>query len=160
MNTTANDYEKDLQFDVILPRVKGMGKKQILTTLAKAAATYLKTSEKALVDALLTKEHTRSSGLGDGVAMPNLKVKGLQKPFALLATLNQSIDFETNDELPVDLVAIIISPEREGPKHLRRLSRVSRLLKNEDIHQKLCEADDADIIQSLLVDPEGWLLAA
>lgn len=160
MNTTANGYEKDLQFDLILPRVKGMSKKQILIQLSKAAAKHLNRSETSLLDALLTKEHARSSGIGDGTAMPNIKIKGLLRPFALLATLNQSIDFEANDEVPVDLVAVIISPESEGPKHLRRLSRVSRLLKNDDLHQKLCEADDADIIQSLLIDPEGWLLAA
>ena len=153
-------YLQDLQFDVILPRVKGMSNKQILLHLTQAAAKHLNISQETLLDAILTKEHTRSSAIGDGIAMPNIKVKGLQRPFALLATLNQQIDFDATDEIPVNLVAMILSPEKDGPKHLRRLARVSRLFKNTDLHQKLCEANDADIIQSLLTDPEGWLLAA
>jgi PTS system nitrogen regulatory IIA component len=79
----------------------------------------------------------------------------------MLATLAREIDdFKSADDQPVNLVAFILSPETDGPLHLRRLSRTSRMLKNETLRKRLQEAKDELAIRSLLIDPEGWVLAA
>ncbi|MEZ5813920.1 MAG: PTS sugar transporter subunit IIA [Alphaproteobacteria bacterium] len=155
-----NNYDQDLHFDVILPRLRLTTRKQILATLAAQAGKYLNISKDRAVQLLLNKENKSSSGMEGGVAIPHLQVRGPQKHFTILATLEHAVDFEAADNQPADLVCLVLSPESDGPLHLRRLSRISRLLMNETLHKKLCEARDEQSIRALLIDPEGWLMAA
>ncbi|MAF97360.1 MAG: PTS sugar transporter subunit IIA, partial [Micavibrio sp.] len=74
--------------------------------------------------------------------------------------LDEEVDFMSSDMRGVRLFAMVLSPLREGPLHLRRVSRVVRLLKNEDLQMRLLEAEDEMQMQSLLVNPEGWMIAA
>lgn len=153
-------YTENIKFDVVLPHQNLLGKKQIFMTLAQEAADNLSVSEKAIYERLIEKEKFSNSVIGDGVAIPNIRIKGLVEPFTILTTLKKPIDFDTVDDIAVDLVCFVASPESDGPIHLRRLSRISRLLKNQSMHKKICEAKDADVIKALLVNPEGWLMAA
>jgi PTS system nitrogen regulatory IIA component len=54
----------------------------------------------------------------------------------------------------------LLSPERDGPLHLRRLSSLSRLFKCDALVTKIKDAKDETTIRSLLIDPQGWMLAA
>lgn len=154
------DFTKDLYFNTILPQFHADTFKQVLTALAKEASNHLNISEELLAQSLMEKEESISSSIGDGVAVPNLKIKGLKEPFTVLITLRKEINFNATDEIPVDVVCLVLSPENEGAGHLRRLSRISRALKSPVLHKKIQGTDDAEIIQSLFMDPDGWLLAA
>jgi len=155
-----NDYSSDLHFDAILPRLKVVSYKQILMAFAKEASKHLNVSDERVFELLMKKEGQTGSGVGNGVSIPHLQVHGPQKHFTIMATLEHAVDFKAADNEPVDLVCLVLSPESDGPLHLRRLSRVSRLLMNETLHKKLCEAHDEHSIRALLMDPEGWLMAA
>lgn len=153
-------YEKDIQFNLILPKRKVTTHKQALATIAKAAAEYLTISEKTVLKRITEKEQISSSAIGDGIAIPHARMRRVQAPFTLLMSVDTPITWETPDSAPLDLYCLLISPLSDGPVHLRRLSRLSRLLKNETLHKRIHETQDGDVIQSLLMDPEGWLLAA
>ena len=153
-------YFKDIQFDLIVPGVKPISHGQALLTLAQNAADYLSISEKTLHDQITGKEAIGNSSIGNGVAIPHFKMQRIQTPFTMLMTLENEVAHETPDGQPIDLYCLLISPQNDGPVHLRRLSRLSRLLKNETLHKRIRETQDRDIIQSLLMDPEGWLIAA
>ncbi len=155
-----SEFTKDLHFDAILPQLHSDTPKQVLAALSEEAADRLNISEKLLTNSLIDKEIFASSSIGDGIAVPNLKIKGLRSPFTVLATLRNEIDFNAIDEIGVNVVCLILSAENEGPAHLRRLSRISRALKNPGLHKKILGTNDAEIIQSLFMDPDGWLLAA
>jgi len=155
-----NDYNRDLHFDLVLPHLKVVSYKQILMEFSTIAEKHLGISGEKLFQLLLSQEEKSSSGIGENVAIPHLQVRGPQKPFTIMATLDRPVNCNAIDNQPVDLVCLVLSPESEGPFHLRRLSRISRLLKNEKLHKKLQEANDKQAIQTLLIDPEGWLLAA
>lgn len=155
-----NAYSQDLHFDVVLPRLKLVSYKQVLMAFAKQAEKQLGVSATRLFDLLMEKETEASSGIGDGVAIPQLQVRGPQQSFTVLATLERPLDFNAVDNQPVDVVCLVLSPENDGPCHLRRLSRISRLLKNETLHSKLRDAGDEQAMRALLIDPEGWLMAA
>ncbi|MCB9983764.1 MAG: PTS sugar transporter subunit IIA [Rhodospirillales bacterium] len=155
-----NDYAKDLHFDIILPRLKMVSYKQVLMTCAKEAQKHCGISAQSLYEILLNKENEASSGIGENIAIPHLQILGPQRPFTLLATLEHPIDFNALDNQPVDLVGFVLSPQADGPCHLRRLSRISRLLKCPELRQKLHETPDEIAMHALLVNPNGWLLAA
>lgn len=154
------DYNRDLRFDLIVPQTKAIGPKQAYLVLAKEIAKVTKINESELFDRLTENENLATATIGDGIAMPHMKVRGLEAPFVALMTLDKKLDFKAIDEIPIDMICLVMSPEREGPLHLRRLSRISRLLKNNDLHKKLCEAQDEDVMRAILMNPEGWLLAA
>lgn len=155
-----NAYSRDLQFDVVLPRLKVVSYKQVLLEFSRRAEKHLGISARALFDLLQEKENEATSGVGEGVAIPTLQVRGPQQAFTMLVTLERPVECNAVDNQPVDVVCLVLSPENEGPFHLRRLSRVSRLLKNETLHSKLRDAHDVEAMRALLIDPEGWLLAA
>jgi PTS system nitrogen regulatory IIA component len=155
------DYGQDLQFDLILPRLKLVSAKQVLMECAREAAKFTRVSESLLFAHLMAKENEHPSGIGEGVAIPHLQIRGPQNKCMVLATLAREIDdFKAADDQPVNIVAFILSPESDGPLHLRRLSRASRMLKNETLRKRLQDAQDELAIRSLLIDPEGWVLAA
>lgn len=155
-----NAYSRDLYFDVVLPRLKVVSYKQVLMEFSKHAEKHLGISAPRLFELLLEKENEASSGIGGGIAIPALQVRGPQQHFTMLITLERPVECDAVDNQPVDVACLVLSPENEGPYHLRRLSRVSRLLKNDTLHKKLHEAHDAEALRALLIDPEGWLLAA
>ena len=155
-----NTYTHDLHVDMIVPKLKATNQKEIFTALSKQAEKHLNISAKALGQLLLKKEEKIGSGIGDGVAIPHIQVRGPQKPFTTLITLDKPVEFQAKDNEPVDIICMILSPEADGPLHLRRLSRISRLLKNKTLDSKLREARDTHSIRTLLMDPEGWLMAA
>ncbi len=155
-----SEYVKDIQFDLIIPGIKAISHKQALATIAEHAADYLNISEKILFSRLMDKEEIASSGIGEGVAIPHLKMRRARVPFTMMMTIDKHIRHETPDGQPIDLYCLLISPAEDGPIHLRRLSRISRLLRNESLRSRLRETNDRDVIQSLLIDPEGWMIAA
>ena len=154
------DYIKDIQFDLIVPGVKALTHKQALLNMAQQAADFLNISEKILYSRLMDKEEIASSTIGDGIAIPHLKMRRVRVPFTMMMTMGNDVHHETPDGKPVNIYSLLISPAEDGPLHLRRLSRISRLLRNESLCQRLRDTQDRDVIQSLLIDPEGWTLAA
>ena len=154
------NYNQDLQFDLIIPNLKATHPKQVLKTFAAEAARATGVCEERLYALMLRKEHQDSSGIGEGVAIPHMQVRGPRKSFTILARLSQSLDFDAADNELVDLACFVLSPESDGPYHLRRLARISRLLKNQALHSRLLDAQDTQSVNALLKDPEGWLLAA
>lgn len=153
-------YVKDIQFDLIVPGVKATTHKQALLTMAQKSAEFLNIRETLMLDRITSKGELGNSAIGDGVAIPHFKMRRIQSPFTMLMTVDNAIKHETPDGTAIDLYCMLISPLSDGPIHLRRLSRISRLLKNETLRSRIRETQDSDIIQSLLMDPEGWLMAA
>ncbi|MGH1399569.1 MAG: PTS sugar transporter subunit IIA [Alphaproteobacteria bacterium] len=155
-----SNYIKDIQFNLITPNTHMASHKQALLTMAQEAADYLNISEKILLTRIMNKEDIASSSIGDGVAIPHLKMRRARSPFAMLMTLDKPVNGNAIDGKPLDIYSLLISPAEDGPIHLRRLSRISRLLKNKTLHKRLRETKDRDVMQALFIDPEGWLLAA
>lgn len=155
-----SDYIRDIQFDLIVPKAKVLSHKQALLSIGQHAADFLNISEKTMCKRLMDKEEVSASPIGNGVAIPQLKMRRVQTPFTMLMTLDRHVSADSPDTEPLDLYCLLISPMDDGPVHLRRLSRISRLLQNATLRKRLRETQDRDIMQALLIDPEGWLLAA
>lgn len=149
-----------IEFNQILPNIHCMNRKQALSEIATRISRAIDCDDSAFLERLLENEGRDSSACGDGVAIPHLKIKGLPGRFVALATLDRPVDFEADDGQGVDIICVLLSPERDGPIHLRGLSRITRMFKNETLRDNLRGTKDADAIRSLLINPEGWLLAA
>ncbi len=138
--------------DGVLASVKASGKKALLAELASRAATVFKLDERKLFDRLLERERLGSTGIGGGIAIPHGRMASLAKPVGLFARLATPVDFDSIDERPVDLVFLLIAPEGAGADHLKALARVSRLLRDRGLVDKLRATDSADALYALLVE--------
>lgn len=145
------DLSDLLAVDAILERVHAKSKKALFQQLAvAAAAAYGLGDSAAVADALLAREKLGSTGFGGGVATPHGKLPGLPAVVGLFARLAQPLDFAAVDELPVDLVFVLLSPPDAGAAHLKALARVSRALRDPAFVAKLRGAGSRDALFALL----------
>jgi PTS system nitrogen regulatory IIA component len=135
-----------------MPRLKVSSKKQALQELARRAAEITGVHERQIFDVLLERERLGTTGVGNGIAIPHGKLADVKKMFGLFARLENPVDFEAIDEQPVDLIFLLLAPEGAGADHLKALARVSRLLRDRAICEKLRGADQAEAIYALLTD--------
>jgi nitrogen PTS system EIIA component len=154
-------YGKTPHFDLILPAMRYADAHQALNALGDAIATHLRLPAEMVCEKMQEQNLADGAGIGEGVALSHFRLRPLKQPFLLLCTLARDItDFKSSDTLPVSVIAAVASPAADGPLHLQRLARVSRTLKNPVLHKRLQETSDEAAIRSLLIDPDGWFMAA
>jgi PTS system nitrogen regulatory IIA component len=138
----------------ILANLRVGSKKQTLQELARKAAELTGQHERAVFDVLLERERLGTTGVGHGIAIPHGKLPGLDRVHGLFARLEKPVDFDAIDEQPVDLIFLLLAPEQAGADHLKALARVSRLLRDASMCERLRGADSADAIYALLTHQE------
>jgi PTS system nitrogen regulatory IIA component len=136
----------------VLPHLRATTKRQVLQELAKRAAVLTGLSERVIYDVLAERERLGTTGIGRGVAIPHGKRPELTRLYGLFARLDRPIPFEAIDDQPIDLVFVLLAPEGAGAEHLKALARVSRLLRDRVICDKLRGTDRADALYALLTD--------
>ena len=143
--------------DLLAPRgviahLRVGNKKQALQEIARRASTITGIAERRIFDVLGERERLGTTGIGQGIAVPHGKLSELPRLHGLFARLERPIPFEAIDDQPVDLVFTLLAPTEAGAEHLRALARVSRLLRDAAICQKLRGTDNADALYALLTD--------
>ncbi len=143
--------------DLIVPqgvvaKLHVTSKKQALQELAKRAADLTGQPERSIFEVLIERERLGTTGVGNGIAIPHGKLPGLDRLYALFARLDKPIDFDAIDEQPVDLICLLLAPETAGADHLKALARVSRLLRDGAICEKLRGTDKSEALYALLTE--------
>jgi PTS system nitrogen regulatory IIA component len=141
--------------DAVLSHLKAASKKQVLQEMAHKAAMLTGLPERRIFETLTEREKLGSTGMGQGIAIPHGRVAGVQKMTGLFAQLDQPVDFDAMDDQPVDLVFLLLAPEGAGADHLKALARVSRLLRNQAVCEKLRAAPLAATLYALLTEPSA-----
>ena len=136
----------------VIASLKATSKKQALQELARRASELTGENERAIFDVLLERERLGTTGVGDGVAIPHGKLPNLKKLIGMFARLERPIDFEAIDEQPVDLIFLLLAPGTAGADHLKALARVSRLLRDRQMREKLRGSETPEAIYALLTE--------
>ncbi len=140
--------------DAVIPLMRDNSKKQALQLLAQKASEVVGHDENELLEGLLERERLGSTGVGNGIAIPHVKLPGIENMIGIFAHLETPVDFDAIDDKPVDLICMLIAPEDAGADHLKALARVSRLLRDMATCDKLRGATDADALYALLISSE------
>jgi PTS system nitrogen regulatory IIA component len=127
-------------------------KPAILAALSQLFATGWGLDPAAVLEQLEERERLGSTGFGRGVAIPHARIAGLGRPVAALLKLRHPADFAAADGMPVDLVFGLLSPENSGATHLHALAAISRLVRDERVHEALSEAPDVEALYGLLTN--------
>jgi PTS system nitrogen regulatory IIA component len=101
------------------------------------------------------REKLGSTGFGGGIAIPHGRLDGLKRVCGVFARLSKPVDFAAVDELPVDLVFMLLSPTGAGAEHLKALACVSRKLRDRGFAAKLRGAGSNDAVYALLTGVEA-----
>lgn len=144
-----------LKPECVIDDMKALNKRDALVELsARIRQTHLKCDPDAIVKVLLDREKLGSTGIGNGIAIPHGKIKGLDDMVISFGRSRMGIDFEAMDNKPAHLFFLLLAPEDSAGKHLKALAKISRILKDKDFRKKLMEAkSDADLY-NLIVDKD------
>ena len=103
---------------------------------------HLGLNRATVTDNLFARERLGSTGLGEGVAIPHGRIKGLKQPSAAVIRLRQPIPFEAPDNEPVSLLVVLLVPESATAKHLELLSTIAEMLADTALRDELQHMDD------------------
>ena len=105
-------------------------------------------------DSLFAREKLGSTGLGQGVAIPHGRIKGLREAVAALVIMKEAIPFDAPDGQPVNIACILLVPEKATDKHLQILSELAQMFSDKQFRESLLHSKDAAEIHKLIVDWE------
>ena len=125
-------------------------KKQLFTKIADACEKHINTSKSKFLSGLLDKEVNENSGIGEGVAIPNIQTDTIKNMFGVFIKLNKPINFNSIDNQPVDIIFTLISPQNYHPTHLNILAFLSRLFTNKKNVKNLRASIDKETIYAIL----------
>lgn len=103
---------------------------------------------------ILAREEHSSTAVGEGIAIPHAKNKGVSAPSLAAMTVPSGVDYEALDEEPSNLLFMIAAPEDGGDVHLDVLSRLMTILMDEDFRAKLLSAKDKDEFLKIIDETE------
>jgi PTS system nitrogen regulatory IIA component len=140
-----------ISVDLVIPAVIASSKKQLFRVIAESCALPFGITADKLTAALLEREKIGTTGIGDGVAVPHIKIQGLARIHTVLARLDRAIDYDAIDQKPVDIVFMILAPaESKTTLHLKMLAQASRFLKDAKFRQIIRENRDANVLETLV----------
>ncbi|BBE50141.1 Nitrogen regulatory protein [Ferriphaselus amnicola] len=103
-------------------------------------------------DSLFAREKLGSTGLGQGVAIPHGRVKGLRDPIACFIRTTTPIPFDSPDGLPVSLIFVLLVPERATDLHLQLLGELAQMFCEKSFRDQLLASDDPAVLYQLFAN--------
>jgi len=104
-------------------------------------------------DSLFARERLGSTGLGEGIAIPHGRIKGLKEAIAALIRLSEPVPFDAPDGKPVTLLLFLLVPEQATQQHLEILSEVAEMLSDRQMRDLLSTETDPQSLHRAL---EAW----
>jgi PTS system nitrogen regulatory IIA component len=101
-------------------------------------------------ESLFARERLGSTGLGQGVAIPHGRIKGLKDAQGALLRLAQPVPFDAPDGQPVGLAFVLLVPEKATEKHLQILSELAQMFSDRTLREAMARAPDAAALHELV----------
>ncbi|HEX8384199.1 MAG TPA: PTS sugar transporter subunit IIA [Sphingomonas sp.] len=150
-----SDLSDLLRPDAVAFDLASSGKKALLQAMAALVAPQVGLDPRLVADRLGERERLGSTGFGHGVAIPHGRVEGLTQIVGAFARLAHPVEYQAVDDLPVDLIFLLLSPVDAGADHLKALARVSRTLRDARFLAKLRGAGSRDALFALFTTDEA-----
>ncbi|MDR3390172.1 MAG: PTS sugar transporter subunit IIA [Sulfuriferula sp.] len=134
----------------ILLDVEMGSKKRLFEYAGQLLGSELGIVPSAVFDSLNAREKLGSTGLGQGIAIPHGRIKGLKAATGLLVRLNPAIEFDAPDQLPVKLVFMLFVPMQATDLHLQILGELAQLFSNKTLRDALLTSIDSSGVFDLI----------
>jgi PTS system nitrogen regulatory IIA component len=149
------DFEDICQIADTVIDVSVHSKSALLHDLARRAGSVLKVDDNIVFSALLKREGLGSTGVGDGVALPHVRLEQVKKPFGIMVRLKHQINFDSIDGQPVDLVCLLLLSKENEKAQLNTLAAVARRLRSSKILEELRRAPNRVVFYNIMVGRTG-----
>ena len=140
--------------DRVIAKGKANCKREALALLAEKGAEATGQSVENVLAVLQERERLGSTGVGGGIAIPHGKLSGLDDMIGVLVHLDTAVDFDAVDGQPVDLMFLLLAPEDASAMHLKTLSKVARLMRNEDVRAAMRGASSPEALYAIAIEQE------
>jgi PTS system nitrogen regulatory IIA component len=130
--------------------IRADSKPAILEQLAGRFAGVYDLDAAEVLERIEERERLGSTGFGRGVAIPHARHADIARPVAVFLRLESPVGFDAADDMPVDLVFGLLSPEQAGAAHLHALAAISRMMRDERMHEALSQATSDEALYGLL----------
>jgi len=130
--------------------VQAATKADVIARLAARFAEVYKLDAQMVLERIEERERLGSTGFGRGVAIPHARLPDLARPVAIFLRLKTPVAFDAADDMPVDMIFGLLSPENAGAVHLHALAAISRLMRDEAMQTALAQAPSDEAIYGLL----------
>lgn len=136
--------------------LESTGKQAVIQELAQLLGKHIPSLDvRSVIDAVWAREQTRTTGIGQGLAIPHGKCDAWDRLLMAVGKPIPPIDFESIDRQPVQLVILLVSPPDRTSEHIQALARISRLMSNQDLRHRIYEAESAEAIYRVFEQHEA-----
>jgi fructose-specific phosphotransferase system IIA component len=142
--------------DCIKVPMTATDKRGLITEIVDLVNDAGKVSDRdQMLQATLEREATRTTGIGNGLAIPHGKCAAVKELVMAIGIAEKPVDFESIDGKPVKIVIFLASPPDKTGPHIQALARISRLMTDQKFRQELDEAESAEDVHKLFTVYEG-----
>jgi PTS system nitrogen regulatory IIA component len=127
-------------------------KKRVFERAGILFENELEIARSQVFDSLFARERLGSTGLGQGVAIPHGRVKGLRDAVGAFFKTQNPIAFDAPDGLPVTMIFVLLVPERATDLHLQLLGELAQMFSDKNFREQLQSMDDPVAIHKLFAE--------
>ncbi|QDX82957.1 PTS IIA-like nitrogen-regulatory protein PtsN [Denitratisoma sp. DHT3] len=138
-----NQIAKILPVDNILLDLDASSKKRVFEQAGLLFENRHGIARATVYDALFAREKLGSTGLGQGVAIPHGRIKGIKEALGAFFRLATPVPFDSPDGQPVDLMFVLMVPEAATERHLQLLSELAQMFSDKTFRETLLSTPDA-----------------
>ena len=157
MVETMNLISKLLLPDNILLDAESTSKKRVFERVSLLLENNQQIARSTIFDSLFAREKLGSTGLGQAVAIPHGRIAKLRDATGVFVKTTHSIPFEAPDDLPVNLIFVLLVPERATNLHLQILGELAQMFSDAAFRDRLNACNDATEIHKIFAEWNGTL---
>ena len=150
-----NLISKILLPDNILLDTESTSKKRVFERVGLLFENNQQIARSQVFDSLFTREKLGSTGLGQGVAIPHGRIAKLRDATAAFVKTSHPIPFDAPDGEPVNLIFILLVPERATDLHLQLIGELAQMFSDQQFRNRLLACADGACIHQLFYDWSG-----
>lgn len=140
----------------VLHNLEADSKEELIKTMIHVLSEQLgKENTMRATRAVMERESIMSTGVGKGLGIPHAKINGIDQNFAVFARLKDPLDYGSIDDQKVNLVFLLIGPDGQSSTHIKLLSRISRLMNNDQFRTAVQNAGSAEEILEIFSKEES-----
>lgn len=141
-----------LPLDNVVANLDASSKKRVFEQAGILFENLQGIARSTVYDALFAREKLGSTGLGQGIAIPHGRIKGLKNPVGGFFRLLTPVQFDAPDGNPVELIFVLLVPEAANEHHLQLLSELAQMFSDKNFREQLATAPDAAAIHALFAN--------
>jgi len=127
----------------ILLKLEASSKKRVFEQVGLMFENNQGIARSTVFDSLFAREKLGSTGLGQGIAIPHGRIKGMREAIAAFVRLATPVQFDAPDGNPVSMMMVLLVPEQATEQHLQILSELAQMFSDRELRESLATIDDA-----------------